>query len=108
MVAGVGIAPTPSAYETDVLLLDHPALFVLSWTASNQVELNGGNGGSRTLVFAVQKRCSPVELHPLVGVERHPLWIGGERRNQTPSLPARSVFETVPARQSGSPSMNFR
>ena len=28
MVAGVGIAPTSPAYETGVLLLDHPALLV--------------------------------------------------------------------------------
>ncbi len=27
-IAGVGIAPTPPAYETGVLLLDHPALLV--------------------------------------------------------------------------------
>ena len=91
MVAGVGIAPTSSAYETDVLLLDHPALFGLVDS------FDGGDGGSRTLVFAVQERCSPVELHPR-GVS------GRGRRNQTPSLAARSVFETVPARQSGSPS----
>ena len=36
MVAGVGIAPTSSAYETDVLLLDHPALW-----SNRMVEMEG-------------------------------------------------------------------
>ena len=57
LVAGVGIAPTLPAHETGVLLLDHPAR-------------TGGGGGSRTLVVAVQERCSPVELHPRDLVEQ--------------------------------------
>ena len=54
MVAGVGVAPTSPAYETGVLLLDYPAMI-------------GGDGGSRTPIVAVQKRCSSVELHPRIG-----------------------------------------
>ncbi len=49
MVAGGGVAPPFPAYETGVVLLDHPAE-------------TGGAGGDRTLVFALQERCSAVEL----------------------------------------------
>lgn len=65
VVAGEGVAPSPPAYETGVLLLDHPALSSVKLVCVN----------------------------------------GGRWRTQTPGLAARSVFETVPARLSGSPSV---
>jgi hypothetical protein len=81
VVAGVGIAPTPPAYETGVLLLDHPALEGRNdWLREEELHHHfrhirpasccwtipqcGGDGGGRTLVVALQERCSSVELHP--------------------------------------------